>query len=130
MIRSTNGCWVFHFNTPLPANKKHSFAQEGILEGSSFGMHELKALYEKQQIFHLMLSSLSTPQKSLKTCATPRCIKLLLTRNKKLLGAKGIATRSKKLLGAPGIATRNKKLLGADEQKGRLRFRWHSDAFR
>ena len=29
-------------------------------------------------------------------------------RNKKLLGAKGIATRSKKLLGAPGIATRNK----------------------
>ena len=32
-------------------------------------------------------------------------------RNKKLLGAKGIATRSKKLLGAPGLTISNKKLL-------------------
>ena len=38
--------------------------------------------------------------------------KLPLTRNKKLLGTKGIATRSKDATRAPGLTTRNKKLLG------------------
>ena len=33
---------------------------------------------------------------------------LLHSRNKKLLGAKGIDTRSKKLLGVPGLTTRIK----------------------
>ena len=34
-------------------------------------------------------------------------------RNKKLLGAPGIATTSKDATRAPGLTTRNKKLLGA-----------------
>ena len=42
-----------------------------------------------------------------KTCLC-KTARFVLGRNKKLLGAKGIATRNKKLLVAPGIATRNK----------------------
>ena len=36
---------------------------------------------------------------------------MICSRNKKLLGAQGIATRSKDATRAPGLTTRNKKLL-------------------